>query len=166
MKTVAKLALVAVMATGLQAGSMSFIGVEGGKANVKGSGAGREDDNIYGIRLGAVEGDWRGTLLGQRHKNSDEDIDIKMVTMVVDNYLTHFGVDQFRASPFIGFHGGYVDYEVGNIDDSGWAYGVQAGLSFGLGDVAELDFTYRYSHINSSNLDYLDSYTVGLNIFF
>ena len=94
-----------------------------------------------------------------------------------------------NIKPFIGGHIGYMSYELSGdtglglreifADDANVFYGGQAGVALAIGEVVELDLSYRYSLTNlddmpidlvgghmESSLDNIGSIVFGLNYYY
>ena len=112
----------------------------------------------YGIRLGAEKEDWRTTIAYSYFNNDTDGLEETMHkgSLLLDYFIWSSGSDSYNIKPYIGAHIGYMSYEttVYNpnfnfdevlMDDTGFFYGGQAGLSLMISDVVELDISYRYS---------------------
>lgn len=164
-----------------------FIGIEGGQSKISATGttatAFNTDTSDFeseiGIRLGAVDEDWRATLaVWLRDNPSGTQLD--RANLAIDYYFLAQKME-FPLQPFIGAHAGYMGYKsnvaVGGstelFEQSGPAYGVQVGATLDL-DIVSFDLGYRHSLTNLSQtlsggdvkVDSLGSYYLALDLRF
>jgi len=165
-----------------------FIGIEGGQSKISATGSnlsGFETDtssyeNEIGIRLGAVERDWRVTLEAWLRDNPSG-TQLDRANLAIDSYFLASTMD-FPLQPFIGAHAGYMGYKsnvaVGGgstqlFEQSGAAFGIQAGATLNL-DIVSVDVGYRYSITklsqdisgNNVKVDSLGNYYIALDLRF
>jgi len=131
----------------------------------------------YGFRLGAQNEEWRTTVLYTYYNDEDSVYEDTMHkgSLNLDYFIWSTDAGDMNIKPFIGGHVGYMSYELeGAItaDASGVFYGGQAGVAFAIGEVVELDLSYRYSLTNLDDmpadisLDNTGSIVFGLNYFY
>ena len=181
-----------------------FIGVELGSTKLDSSArlysddgtftelAGKSNSNIeYGFRIGAQDEEWRTTLLYTYYNNEDSGLEetTHKGSISLDYFIWSTDAGGMNIKPFIGGHVGYMSYELSGdtglglreifADDANVFYGGQAGVALAIGEVVELDLSYRYSLTNlndmpidlvgghmESSLDNIGSIVFGLNYFY
>lgn len=157
----------------------TFVGLEVGSTkldrNVLVDPEPTSDSSIeYGFRLGAQNDEWRTTVLYTYYNDEDSVYEDTMHkgSLNLDYFIWSTDANGMSIKPFIGGHVGYMSYELSDddtitADESGVFYGGQAGVSLAIGEVVELDLSYRYSLTNlDSSLDNTGSIVFGLNYFY
>lgn len=177
-KKVVLICLCIIFASSLNArevtNSETFIGLEMGYVNVQGDrilGGVVPDPNhtdsdlIYGIRIGAQNGDWRTTLLYNYYNstNSDQNFELGLFTLdyfFMDNKSSTLSI--FR--PYLGLNLGYGNYESSNIGNvNGFLYGGQTGLVVDINKQVDIDFSYRHSFSNEDKFNHVGGFIFGVN---
>lgn len=161
----------------------TFVGLEVGSTNldrnVLFSPEPTSDSSIeYGFRLGAQNEEWRTTVLYTYYNDEDSEFEETMHkgSLNLDYFIWSTDAGGTMIKPFIGGHVGYMSYDAEGAtitaDGSGVFYGGQAGVAFAIGEVVELDLSYRYSVTNLNDmpeeisLDNTGSIVFGLNYFY
>jgi opacity protein-like surface antigen len=132
---------------------------------------GAESDAVqFGLRLGAENDKYRTMLLYTYYDDSDREQNIQTGMLSVDYFIWNTDVQGMKLKPFIGINTGYMNYEsndpydqLNNIDESDFFYGGQAGLILNIGEVFEVDLSYRYSLSNLDEVDHMGNIVLGLN---
>ncbi len=145
---------------GLEVGASTIQANTGGiygELNVKGT------DAVYGLRLGAQNQDWRTILALNYYDNTDSDQNYETALVGFDYYLltSQFNTTSFR--PYLGVHGGYMNYESTMKESDGFFYGGQAGFTVDIADTVDVDIAYRYSLGDVDEVDSIGSFILGLN---
>jgi opacity protein-like surface antigen len=151
--------------------SERILGLEIGGAKIQADTGGLIDGELdhdgsdveFGIRIGAQMDEWRTLLILDYFDSSDDDQNYEK-GMITFDYMfmnTQESVDGFQ--PYIGLNVGYMNYESTNIDDDGLLYGGQIGFSYRVTEQFGIDLSYRYSLVDSDNVDHLEGIVLGLN---
>lgn len=176
-------ALTAAASEEFTSAAKGFIGIEGGQSKISATGTTptsfSTDTSNYesevGIRLGAVDEDWRATLAVWLRDNPSG-TELNHAALSFDYYFLAQKMD-FPIQPFIGGHVGYLGYKAngtsGLFDQNGGAFGAQIGATLEL-DMISFDLGYRYSFANLSQtlgttevkVDALSSYYLALDLRF
>jgi hypothetical protein len=147
-----------------------FVGLEVGASTIKADTGGLfGEDNVegsdveYGVRIGAQNKDWRTILSLSQYDNKESDQNFEKGEIGFDYYLltSQFQTTSFR--PYLGVHGGYMNYESTQIDEDGFFYGGQAGFTLGVGDKIDVDLAYKYSLTDIEEVDNIGSLNIGIN---
>ena len=168
-KKIAAALLCTALGSSLYAGNISegkgFIGLEVGAATVQGdtlAGFDYDGDAVeYGLRLGAQTDEWRTMFLFDYYDSSSDDQNMEKGFLTLDYFFLQDSASSFR--PFIGVNVGYINYESTLVEDSGLAYGGQAGFIVNVSESIDLDLSYRYSLSDMNVMDHTASIVFGIN---
>ena len=147
-----------------------FLGLEVGAATVQADTGGffgelehEGTDVEIGFRLGVQNEAWRTTLIYDYFDSSDDDQNYEKGMLTVDYFFLEStrGVQMFN--PYIGLNAGYMNYESTGIDESGFLYGAQVGLTFDMMENINADLGYRYSYTDAAHTDHIGSFVLGVN---
>ncbi len=147
-----------------------FVGLEFGASTIKANTGGlfgennvEGTDGEYGIRIGAQNKEWRTILSLSQYDNKDSDQNYEKGQIGFDYYLltSQFKTTSFR--PYLGVHGGYMNYESTQIEEDGFFYGGQAGFTLGVGEKIDVDLAYKYSIADLEEVDNVGSLNIGVN---
>jgi len=119
----------------------------------------RGQDIEYGLRIGAQQKEWKTLFVADYFNSSDDDQEYIKGLLEVDYFIVQEGA----FKPFIGANLGYMNYQTTAIDESGFLYGGQAGVSYRITDSVDADLLYRYSLSSADNTDHLEGIMFGLN---
>ena len=135
-----------------------------GESDFKGSGA------EFGLRIGAQSEEWRTMFVFDYYDNSDDAQKYAKGLLQIDYFFLAGGaMEKSRFNPYMGINGGYMNYEsvvdstIYDIDESGFLYGGQVGLTVGLMDSVDLDIMYRYSLTDAAQTNHIESFVFGIN---
>ena len=166
-KKIVMACLIITFGGSLHAETTSFIGLEIGNSNVQGDRIDqpdyKDDDLSYGFRIGAQDENWRTTLIYNVYDNSNSDQNVEQVLLALDYYIP---INNLVIKPYIGANLGYGNYESSFVDESGFLYGGQAGLTFNIIEALNFDLSYRYSLSNIDALDHAGSIMVSVDYLF
>ncbi len=123
--------------------------------NYEGTGA------SIGLRLGAQNLQWRSMLMFDYFDKDAQTYERIMAQ--IDYFISpnRFSTTAFR--PYIGVNGGYMNYEGGTVDESGFTYGGQAGFTTAVTQNIEVDLAYRYNVTTFDELDNVGNVAFGIN---
>ncbi|MBD3790502.1 MAG: outer membrane beta-barrel protein [Campylobacterales bacterium] len=143
-----------------------FLGLEVGAAQIQADTLSELDHEgssaEFGFRLGVQNEDWRTTLIFDYFDSSDDDQNYEKGMVTVDYYF--MGSDnQQTINPYIGLNIGYMNYESTYIDESGFLYGGQVGVTLEVIDNVDIDLGYRYSLTDADQTDHIGSVVLGIN---
>jgi len=162
-KIILSLACVAGLSSAATAESTGFIGLEVGYTSIQGDtlliNSYDSSDVSYGVRLGAMNEEWRTMFLGTYVDSGDQSIQSGLISF--DYLLTSPKDGGFI--PYIGAHGGYASYESDFIQGDGYVYGGQIGVIVDLMPELALDVNYRYTLADSDQLNHSGSLVVALD---
>lgn len=114
----------------------------------------------YGFKIGAEKEDWRAFFVANFFDSSSDDDQKYMKGLIeVDYYL----MKDSALKPFIGLNVGYINYETTDIDEDGLLYGGQVGVQYDIVENISIDLMYRYSLVNTDNVDHVEGIIFGLN---
>jgi len=144
-----------------------IIGLEVGAAKIEADtlmgGTNYEGDDIeYGLRLGAQNEQWRTLIVLDYYDATDDDQEY-IKGMATFDYLL---IQDSPLKPYLGVNVGYIDYSSEARDDTGFLYGGQVGVLYRVADNVQVDVTYRYSFVESDNINHVEGIVVGLNYIF
>lgn len=146
--------------------SETFIGVEIASTEVQGEQPSSTSDGVsFGLRVGAQNEEWR-TIIGFNYYDKDEYSVEKLILSVDYLFYKYDAMNEFSVQPYIGLNMGYMNYEQGTIDESGFLYGVQGGVIFNVMEKFDLDLGYRYSLSNAEALDHASDVLLGVHYHF
>ena len=180
MKKITTLFLGMAFGTVLQADNYSigdkFLGIEVGAATIQGAvytdfldpltynPMFEGSDVTYGLRFGAQNDEYRSTILFDYYDSVDEDQTLQLGLVTVDYYVLSRDAAAVKIKPYIGINLGYLRYESTLVDESGFAYGGQAGVAASVSSKIDIDVAYRYSlALNTHTMDHFGAFMVGLN---
>jgi len=147
-----------------------FIGLEIGASTIQANTGGlfgendvKGTDAEFGLRIGAQNNDWRTLLSLNYYDNKESDQNFERGILGFDYYLltSEFKSASFR--PYLGLHGGYMNYESTQKDENGFFYGGQAGFTLDVADKIDLDVAYRYSLGEVEEVDHIGNFVLGVN---
>ena len=150
------------------AGDQGFVGAEvkyhgiDAQEPITGDGF-NESAAALGIKAGGVNDKFRFYIMydfiaDRDHK--DATISQYLFTGTVDWFIPF---DTEKVKPYVGAILGYADYEFNSKDDSGIAYGAEAGLNIPLGDHIDADGFVRWIGADIDRLNYYLQAGVGIN---
>jgi len=147
-----------------------FIGLEIGATTIQANTGGLYgEDNVkgtdaeFGVRLGAQNDDWRTMIALNYYDNQESDQNVERGLLGFDYYLL---TSQFKSTsfkPYLGIHGGYMNYESTEKDENGFFYGGQAGFTLDVMDQIDVDVAYRYSLADMDEVDHMGNFVLGVN---
>jgi len=159
------------LGTALQARDISesqkFIGVEVSITEVQGQAASETDGSTsngttFGFRIGAQNEQWRTMFV--LNYFDDEGRNVEKLFLSLDYFFLKTDVyDSYALQPYMGVNMGYMNYESNNIDESGFLYGMQAGVALEVVEKISLDLGYRYSLSSADALDHTGDVVFGVN---
>lgn len=166
--------LCAALATTLNAREIStgdkFLGLEVGAATVQADTGGffgelehEGTDVEIGFRLGVQNEAWRTTLIYDYFDSSDDDQNYEKGMLTVDYFFLESTHGTLAVNPYIGLNAGYMNYESTEIDESGFLYGGQVGVTFDMMENINVDLGYRYSYTDAEHTDHIGSFVLGVN---
>ena len=120
------------------------------------------NDVEFGLRLGAQNEMWRTLLVLNYFDSSDDDQEYWKGMASFDYFITQ----EYALKPYIGLNVGYMNYQSTGIDDGGFLYGGEAGVSYRLNESVEMDLLFRYSASGDDNVDHVSGVVFGLNYIF
>lgn len=154
--------------------SETFIGLEMGYVGVQGDRVigglipdpNHTDSNLmYGIHIGAQNGDWRTTFLYNYYNNPTSEQNVEFGLFTVDYFF--MDNDSTTASmfrPYLGLNIGYGNYESSNVPNvNGFLYGGQTGLVVDINDKVDVDVSYRHSLSSEKQFNHVGGLIFGLN---
>lgn len=116
----------------------------------------------YGLRMGAQKTDWRTLLVVDYFDSTDDDQEYLKGFLEVDYFL----IQDSALKPYIGLNVGYMSYQTTDIDDNGFLYGGQVGVSYRVAEHFEADIMYRYSLSDLDSVDHIEGIMLGLSYIF
>ncbi|MBN2826079.1 MAG: outer membrane beta-barrel protein [Campylobacterales bacterium] len=147
-----------------------FIGLEVGASTIQANTGGIfGEDNVkgtdaeFGIRIGAQNKDWRTIIALNYYDNKESDQNYERGLLGFDYYLL---TSQFKSAsfkPYLGVHGGYMNYESTQKDEDGFFYGGQAGFTLDVTKEIDVDVAYRYSLGDMNEVDHIGNFVLGVN---
>jgi len=171
-KKIAMVLLCTALGSSLYAGDQSFgnkgfIGLEVGYGAVDGdvwndNGKHTGEAAEYGLRIGAQDDKWRTMFVYDYFKSDDDDQTVQKGFLMVDYFFLDSDIDTV-VRPYIGANVGYANYESTFIDESGFLYGGQIGMTMRAGESVDIDLSYRYSLGQADVLNSVSSITLGIN---
>jgi opacity protein-like surface antigen len=120
-------------------------------------------DVEFGVRIGAQNGQWRTMFIFDYYDSSDNDQNVEQGYLALDYFVFE---NESKFKPYIGVNIGYANYESTYVDDSGFLYGGQAGILFGVTETIDMDISYRYSLSDADAFDHIGSIIFGVNYLF
>ncbi len=146
--------------------SQTFLGIEVASTEVQGEQPSNTSDDVsYGLRFGAQNGQWR-TMIGFNYYDSGEHNVEKLLLSVDYFFLKYDDMESNMLQPYIGVNTGYMNFEQGIIDESGFLYGGQVGVVLNIMEKVDFDIAYRYSLSNADALDHTSDVLLGINYHF
>ena len=147
-------------------GSKGFMGLEVGYGSVEGdifTGQKHTGDAAeYGLRLGAQTDEWRTMFVFDYFNSDDDDQTVEKGFLMIDYFFLDSDIDTV-VRPFIGANVGYANYESSFVDESGFLYGGQIGITMRASESVDIDLSYRYSLGEVDALNNVSSITLGIN---
>ncbi len=147
-------------------GSQTFLGIEIASTEVQGEQPSNTSDEVsYGLHFGAQNEQWR-TMIGFNYYNSDDHNVEKLLLSVDYFFLKYDKIQNYILQPYIGVNTGYMNFEQGIVDESGFLYGGQVGVVLNIMEKVDFDLGYRYSLSNADALDHTGDVLLGINYHF
>ncbi|MEA2027392.1 MAG: outer membrane beta-barrel protein [Campylobacterota bacterium] len=147
-----------------------FIGLEIGAATIQANTGGlfgendvKGTDAEFGIRIGAQNSEWRTILSLNYYDNKESDQNYERGLIGFDYYLLSSQYKAASFKPYLGLHGGYMNYESTQIEEDGFFYGAQAGFTVDLMKEIDVDVAYRYSLGDTHEVDSIGNFVLGVN---
>lgn len=147
-----------------------FIGVEIGATTIQANTGGIFGENNvegtdaeFGIRIGAQNKDWRTLLSLNYYDNKDSDQNFERGMLGFDYYLLKSEFKSASFRPYLGLHGGYMNYESTQKEENGFFYGGQAGFTLDVAETIDVDVAYRYSLGDMDEVDHTGNFVLGVN---
>ncbi|MDQ1325844.1 MAG: hypothetical protein QG564_968 [Campylobacterota bacterium] len=147
-----------------------FLGLEVGAATVQADTGGffgeldhEGTDVELGFRLGVQNEAWRTTLIYDYFDSSDDDQNYEKGMLTLDYYFLEAAQGSQMFNPYIGLNVGYMNYESTGIDENGFLYGGQVGVTFNVMESIDVDLGYRYSLTDAAQTDHIGSVVLGIN---
>jgi opacity protein-like surface antigen len=147
-----------------------FIGLEIGASTIQANTGGIfGEDNVkgtdaeFGVRIGAQNSDWRTLLALNYYDNKESDQNVERGMLGFDYYLLTSEFKSASFKPYLGVHGGYMNYESTQKDENGFFYGGQAGFTLDVADKIDVDVAYRYSLGDMEEVDHMGNFVLGVN---
>ena len=178
-KMVMSLLTVATAGT-LYAAEMSvserIIGIEGASSTVQADTSGifgeinhEGKDTEYGVRIGAQSENWRTLLVLNYFDSEDDAQNYEKGLIELDYYPFNTKSETVSIRPYLGLNLGFLNYEsdadgtADDIDESGFMYGGQVGITVDLGESIDLDVMFRYSLVEADKVDHVEGLVIGIN---
>jgi len=149
--------------------SERFLGIEAGYGTVQSrnvigvpsSAKGVE----FGFRIGAQNEEWRTTISGHTFNKDNQKYFRGVISFDKFVWNSLYKHDNIIFKPYIGGHIGWLKYVDSKsvIEDSGYVYGGQAGISWNVLREVDFDFGYRYSISNLNKVDDIGSFVFAVN---
>jgi len=162
-KIILSLACIAGLNSAAMAESTGFIGLELGYTSIQGDTLLMNNydssDISYGVRLGALNEEWRTMFLGTYVDSGEQSIQTGLISF---DYLLSNPKDG-GFIPYIGAHGGYASYESDFIQGDGYVYGGQVGVIVDLMPELSIDVNYRYSLGDADELNSYGTFVIALD---
>ena len=162
----------AVAGTGSRNGP--FVGIEGSyafdlKADTATTQGLEGKGGSFGLDMGAKQDCWR-VLMGLEHYANDTDNqNYDRIFTQVDYFPldSTYAMGNMFANPYVGLNVGWLNYQSdGAEDQSGVAYGAQAGFTKAFGNNWDMDMGVRYMLSNIDEVDHIGTMNVGLHYYY
>ncbi|KIM06994.1 MAG: hypothetical protein KU28_07400 [Sulfurovum sp. PC08-66] len=151
-------------------GGERFIGLEVGASTIQANTGGIFGENDvegtnaeFGVRIGAQNEDWRTLIALNYFDNKDSDQNYERGLLGFDYYLLTSEFKSTSFKPYLGVHGGYMNYESTLKDEDGFFYGGQAGFTLDVTQEIDVDVAYRYSLGDMDEVDHVGNFALGVN---
>ena len=159
--------LIAASFLSLHIQAESLVGIEGKYHGIKAKEAAlgssfTDSSAAAALRIGAQTDEYRVLFL------LDGIADSSYRGATISQYMLNGTLDYFiptdyeRFKPFIGFALGYANYKFGTSEDSGMAFGGEAGLLFPVHKKFDIDLFFRYMVTRMDQVDYYIQSGVGI----
>ena len=172
--------LAMIVAGSLNAADMTIseriLGIEGGMSTIQADTSGifgemnhEGEDTEYGVRIGAQSENWRTMLILNYFDSEDDAQNYEKGLIELDYYPYAMGGDTVSIKPFLGINLGYMNYESDadgvsdDIDESGFLYGGQVGVTIEMMENLDLDVMHRYSLSDIEKVDHIEGLVIGIN---
>ena len=141
----------------------SFFGLFHSSQNATSANTADDSQSSIGVRYGQQTLDWR-TMLSYS-KNGE---DLKLISAEIDKILMDNLLDFTRLRPYVGLSIGSISYtNTKNSKDSGYFYGINAGVIIYATDNIDADISYYYLKSQGmESLDSIDGANMSMHYFF